>query len=221
MRFVANALAVVLTTVTAIAAASPAMRPAAQPEVQPQSIMGAWVLNDLGEDQPSEPPEGAPGRRPGGPGGGTGGPPPGGAPPGGDPGGMGGAGMTPRPGEGDIRRMRELVQQAREGSRRLTITKDGDVVSITDAEGRIEKFTVNGKKEKRLTNAGMIESKASWEGAQLVIESEPANGVKLTRRFSLIQAEGGPPQLEVRVLLKGSRLAEPLEAHRFYDAQEK
>jgi UPF0288 family protein (methanogenesis marker protein 3) len=134
---------------------------------------------------------------------------------------MSAPGMGGRPAEGDVRRAREIVQQVRQGSRRLTITQEGEIVTITDAEGRIEKFTVTGKKEKRLTNAGMIESKASWEGAELVVESEPADGLRLTRRYAVIQAEGGPPQLEVRAVLKGSRLREPLEAHRFYDAQEK
>ncbi len=103
--------------------------------------------------------------------------------------GMGG-GMRPM-GEGampdreEMERRRALVRELLEPSPRLTITTDGDLVAFTDADGRVRKYTANGKKEKHQFDNGTVETKTKWDADHLVVETSLRGGMKVTETYAL------------------------------------
>jgi hypothetical protein len=190
---------------SALALAGPAPVRAGQAAARPR-LDGAWTLNhEMGDRMGGGAPGGEGGRREGA--GGGGGHHRGGFGMGG--GGMGG-GMRPMGGMGgntdqdrqEMERRRALMRELIAPSERLAIATDGDLVSFTDAEGHVRKYTANGKKEKHQFTNGTVQTKTKWDEDHLVIESSLDGGMKLTQTYGLTaethqlivqtKMEGGP-----------------------------
>ncbi|HEY6401135.1 MAG TPA: hypothetical protein VI479_06985 [Blastocatellia bacterium] len=78
-----------------------------------------------------------------------------------------------------------------------TIVTDGRKVSATTPKGE------------------SIETTARWQGSQLVVVTQRANGGKLTQTYSL--GEGGE-QMTVLIQIASQRLDRPIEMRFVYDA---
>jgi len=168
------------------------------------NLTGVWELNrDL-----SSAPGGMPGPDGGGPG--RGGPGrPGGGFGGGGNGGRGGMGGG-RPGGGpgsmgpspeEIERQRAVMQEVTQLPARLTITQDADKVMFTEPDGVVRTYVANGKSEKHQLTSGTIETKSSWDGAQLRMEISAGGRGKLVRTFTV---RDGPRRLEVATAFDGA-----------------
>jgi hypothetical protein len=151
-------------------------------------IEGAWTLNrDIG-DRPgtaSAPDAQGGGRRRGG----FGGPGGGGGMGGGMRGGMGGGGMGGGMSDEqrqEMQRRRNLMRELLTPPTRLVINVDGDVVSFTDADGRVRKYKTDGKKEKHQFDNGTVETRSKWDTATLVIETSLEGGMKFTQSYGLV-----------------------------------
>ena len=172
---------------------------------EPRSdLTGAWRLDRAASDQAGGPPGEAGesrGHPPGGhgghggPGGGYGG---GMRPPGGHGGGEGG--------EADREKMKERMEQVRallEPVERLTITEDGDIVTLVDGEGRVEKLVPNGQKETHLVGNTQAELKTRWEDGRLVSDMALVGGVKFRRTLWVEQASDGVRRLTIEFKPEG------------------
>lgn len=187
---------------TAVASAQPAPPSAAHPRID-----GAWTLNRQMGDQARGGQDGGSDRagyggrgRRGGfgvGGGGMGGGMRGGGMPG--MGGMGGA----MPDREEMARRRALMRELVEPSPRLTIATDGDLVSFTDADGHVRKYTANGKKEKHQFDNGTVKTKTKWDQDRLVIETSLDDGAKLTQAYALAADRR---QLVVETRMEGGRM---------------
>lgn len=163
--------------------------PATQPEPSElSSLSGEWVLNrELSSTTPPAMGDEAFGGRPGGPG-------PGGRRPPGGIGGMGrgggvgrgdgmGGGRSQRPTEDEMKRRRELMQEALEAPTRFTIIQDGQTVTFAHPNGVVRKYVANGKTEKHQLMAGTIDTKTRWDGSVLLMEIVLDERRTLTRRY--------------------------------------
>lgn len=146
------------------------LAPAAPTQPAPIRLNGVWDINkDL-----STKPIGAPGDRQGGDSGRGGGRPGGG---GSMPGGGGGRGGGMRGGGGggsrgggnaeDMRKARDMMQELGQAPARLTVISRSDAVTVTDPEGVVRKFIVDGKTSKVAMNGSTIEVKSKWDGEVL------------------------------------------------------
>jgi hypothetical protein len=184
------------------------------------ALTGAWELTSEPSGAPPDgagPPDGSHGR------GGTGGPPPGGSGMGGG-GGRGGgfggmgAGRGPggegqRPSQEDMRRARELIREMMELPRRLTITQDGAVVTLTADDGRVVRYDATGRPEKhQLTNA-TVETRTRWDQGTLVVETSVKDGPKIVRRYVV---EPEPKRLVVTTKIDGGSRQVP-ERQAYYE----
>jgi len=178
------------------------------------SLTGAWELTS----EPANPPPDAAGNPDGARGRGMGGPPPGGGQGSGGGGGRGGSfgmggpprggGDPKRPSQEDMRRARDLMREMMELPRRLTITQDGAIVTLTADDGRVVKYEATGRPEKhQLTNA-TVETKTRWDQGALVVETSVKDGPRIVRRYTVepepkrlvvtTKIEGGPRQMPER-----------------------
>jgi hypothetical protein len=171
------------------------------------NLSGVWELNrDL-----SSAPGGMPGPDGGGRGRGGPGRPGGGFGGGGGGGGRGGfGGMGGRQGAGpgsvgpspeEMEQQRAVMQEVMQLPTKLTITQDGDKVMFTEADGVVRTYLANGKSEKHQLTSGTIETKSSWEGAQLRMEVTTGGRGKLIRTFAVREA---PRRLEVTTAFDGA-----------------
>ncbi|MCC6990524.1 MAG: hypothetical protein IT181_16070 [Acidobacteria bacterium] len=167
-------------------------------------LSGAWELNrDL-----SSPPGGLPGGGDGGgrgdggrrgPGGGGRGPGGGGVGGGGFGGGRGGPrgpGGRPggeRPSKEDMDANRALLGEVMDLPSRVTIIQDGAKVIVTEPDGVVRTYLVNGKAEKHQLTNGTIETKSSWDGPSLVMQITIGRA-KIERTFTV---RDDPRRLEV------------------------
>ena len=169
------------------------------------TLSGVWELNrDL-----SSAPGGMPGPDGGGRGRGGPGRPGGGFGGGGGRGGFGGIGvgrqgggpgsMGPSPEE--MERQRAVMQEVMQLPATLTITQDGDKVMFTEADGVVRTYLVNGKSEKHQLTSGTIDTKSSWDGAELRMEITAGGRGKLIRTFAVREA---PRRLEVTTAFDGA-----------------
>jgi hypothetical protein len=169
--------------------------------VAPVNLTGQWELNrDL-----SSAPGGMPGRDGGsrGPGGRGGGGRVGGGfgGMGGGRGGMGGGrGGGERPTPEDMEAQRALMQEVTQLPSRVTITQDGDKVMVAEPDGVVRSYLVNGKTEKHQLTHGTIETKSSWDNAQLKMEITVGRA-KLVRTFGV---RDNPRRLEVATSFEGA-----------------
>ena len=165
-------------------AAGGAVGAAQAPAMERPKIEGAWTLNrDIGDrpgrsaGMPDD--QGGGGHRRGGFGGGYGG----------GMGGMhggGGGGQMSDEQRAEMQRRRNLARELLTPPTRLNITIDGDIVSFTDADGRVKKYKTDGKKEKHQFDNGTVETKSKWEEGALTIETSMDGGMKFTQSYSLV-----------------------------------
>jgi hypothetical protein len=193
--------------------------PPAQEGSQKVVFAGAWQLNhELSTDtrQPAESAgegsEGSAGGRPGGPGAGMGGRRGGGmgAPPGEERGGSGN--------NRDMQKMRELSHLVLEPSEQLLVTGNAARVTLTYPDGRVLHYLASGTSEKQTIEGVDVETTATWDNADLVIETAMAGGMKATTTYSL---KADTRQLIVTVKMDGGRSEQRSmpTAHYVYDAQ--
>ena len=171
-------------------AAGGAVGAAQAPATERPKIEGAWTLNhDIGDrpgrsaGMPDD--QGGGGHRHGGSGGGGGGGY-GGGMGGMRGGGMGGGGQMSDEQRAEMQRRRNLARELLTPPTRLNITVDGDIVSFTDADGRVKKYKTDGKKEKHQFDNGTVETKSKWEEGALTIETSMDGGMKFTQSYSLV-----------------------------------
>ncbi len=200
---VVTALVCALATLTAAQRESPAAQ---------TNMAGAWELNrEASSPTPAgigpDPGAGGHGGHPGGGRGGFGGPGMGGM---GGHGGPGGAGTQPD--KQEMQRMRDLTHEVLVAPTRLVISQDGDVVSFTDDEGRVRRYTANGKEERHQLTSGTVETKTRWEDGALVMELEIPHGMKLSRHFAVAVA-GDAKQLVVSTEIAGGDRGSPGGKH--------
>src|SRR5215208_3301911 len=154
-----------VSAVALLCAASALNAAQTQPSAAQTILSGAWELNrqassptpaGLGPDAEARPRRGGPGG--GGPGGGGG------------RGGFGGPGMggRRRAGSGgfggssdqldkeEMQRIRDVIQETLAAPPRLVIDQDGSVVTFTDDEGHVRRFTSNGKPAKHQLTSGTV-----------------------------------------------------------------
>jgi hypothetical protein len=179
---------------------------------------GPWTLNrDLsgtpsgssGDEAPSDRPQG------GGGGGGFGG---------GRRGRFGGGGFGGRrggnaegaPDQEAVRRMREVMQEIANPTPHLVVTVGDRSITFVDAEGRSQRFTADGKKEKHQVQAGTIETKTKWEGADLRQDIDPGGSRKIVRTFSVSPENH---QLVVTSTVEGGQRSRPPRRVVYYDAE--
>ncbi len=98
-------------------------------------------------------------------------------------GGMGGGGGQVD--EQEMQRRRLLAREVLQPPTRLNISVDGDIVSFTDADGRVRKYKTDGKKEKHQFDNGTVETKTKWEPTDLVIETALDNGMKVSQTYAI------------------------------------
>jgi hypothetical protein len=177
-----SALALTLAAGGAVAAAQ-------APATERPKIEGAWTLNrDIGDrpgrsaGMPDD--QGGGGHRRGGYGGGGGGGY-GGGMGGMRGGGMGGGGQMSDEQRAEMQRRRNLARELLTPPTRLNITVDGDIVTFTDADGRVKKYKTDGKKEKHQFDNGTVDTKSKWEKEQLTIETSTSGGMKLVETYSV------------------------------------
>lgn len=77
-------------------------------------------------------------------------------------------------------------------------------------------FTDGRKVSVTAPNGESVEITARWQGSQLVVETQRANGGKLTQTYSLDQ-DGG--QMVVLMQIADQRLGRPIELRFVYDAE--
>jgi hypothetical protein len=185
-------------------------------------IVGAWKLNkDLTDKPAAENVRGGEsGSGSGGAGGGMGGR--GGVGGGGRRGGMGGGmrgGGNERGRGGDpeqMKQMRALLGDVIKPADGWTIVQDGPLVLFTNADGRTQKYTSDGKEEEHLSGDGVIKSKTRWNGEQLIIESKYKDGPKVTRTYTV---SSDLRQLMIHIKVEGGRLPREVTTNQVYDRQ--
>jgi hypothetical protein len=172
----------------------------------PPSLSGKWVLNkELSEDARTKLREAGAGRRPGGYEGAHGGMSgPGGGRMGGGFGGrgMGGPGGDPPDGRG----MKDVLDPPET----LTITQSADEIALDDGQA-VHHVRPDGRKTKV---DGDVEQQARWSGAELVVESKPPKGPKITSAYLLVPEKR---QLHVTSRFEG-RSGDAVTVRRVYDA---
>ena len=185
-------------------AAGGAVGAAQAPATERPKIEGAWTLNhDIGDrpgrsaGMPDD--QGGGGHRHGGYGGGGGGY--GGGMGGMRGGGMGGGGQMSDEQRAEMLRRRNLARELLTPPTRLNISVDGEIVSFTDADGRVKKYKVDGKKEKHQFDNGTVETKSKWDNSGLVIETDLQSGMKLTQTYTI--AAGEKRQLVLATKMEG------------------
>ena len=75
----------------------------------------------------------------------------------------------------DMRKAADLMRELGQSPARLTITSKPDALSITDTEGVIRKFVVDGKTDKVAMNGATVEVKSKWDGDVLKQEFKVGN----------------------------------------------
>jgi hypothetical protein len=98
-------------------------------------------------------------------------------------GGSGGSGDQPD--KEEMERIRDLIHETLAAPTRLAIEEDGAIVTFTDDEGHVRRFTSNGKPEKHQLSSGTVDTKTRWEADGLVIEIEIPHAMKLSRHYAL------------------------------------
>ena len=98
-------------------------------------------------------------------------------------GGSGGSGDQPD--KEEMERIRDLIHETLAAPTRLAIEDDGAVVTFTDDEGHVRRFTSNGKPEKHQLSSGTVDTKTRWDDNALVMAIEIPHGMKLMRHYAL------------------------------------
>ena len=76
---------------------------------------------------------------------------------------------------------------------RLTIIQDGEKLILTEPDGVVRTYLVNGKVEKHQLTSGTVDTKTSWDGPSLTMQIAVGR-MKLTRTFTM---HDNPRRLEI------------------------
>jgi len=183
-----------------------------------QDLTGTWVLDPDMSDDPRQVMDGSERDGQTAPRGGFG-IPGGGGRRGGmsGPGGMGGPGLGGRRTDPDeAARVRDVLRDALAGSARMTISQEGDAITIATPDGATQRIHVDGGKRRERAAAGVeVERKARWDDGQLVmdvsVKDSPARYKETWRR------EGG--KLTISVKAEGPQGGAPIVARRVYQRE--
>ena len=107
-----------------------------------------------------------------------------------------------QPDKEEMQRMRDLAHELLTWPTRLIINQDGPLVTLTDDEGHVRRFTANSKGEKHQLTSGTVDTKTRWQDAALVMEIEIPHGMKVSRRYELLAAADAR-QLIITTEIKG------------------
>ena len=100
--------------------------------------------------------------------------------------GPGGGGFGGRATDPDAMRKRmEVMREVMESPTRLIVTVGEGTVTFVQADGRSQRFTTDGKKEKHQLQSATIETKTKWDGASLRQELDLGDDQKIIRIFSV------------------------------------
>lgn len=100
-----------------------------------------------------------------------------------------------------MQRLRETMRELMQPAMRVTIVQRDDTVSFTDDQGRVRKFTANGKGEKHQLDAATLETTSRWQGDALVIAWNTGRGAVI-RSY---RVDAARHQLSVETTFKGGR----------------
>jgi hypothetical protein len=135
--------------------------------------------------------------------------------------GGGGYGGHAPAGEGaDRDQMRDRMERVRalfEPVERLTITEDGDAVTMVDGEGRSERLVPNGKKEQHLVGNTQAELKTAWQDGRLVSDIALGGGLHFKRTIALDTAAEGVRRLTIELKTEGGMGGDRPPVRRIYD----
>jgi hypothetical protein len=107
------------------------------------------------------------------------------------------------------------IQMARETVVRLAIAMDDSSVTITSDLGQSLRLHTDGRKlDQEMGQGWKTETRACWNGRQLLVEREVDRGGKLTERYFRPSVTD---QLYVVTQIENGRLANPVTFRRVYD----
>ena len=197
---------VVCSVLIALSSVPSAQTPAADPIAK---LVGHWRLDRAGSSLPAPPDQerqGTPGQRPDGSR--TGGRPPGGM--GGGRGGFPGmGGGSGQPSEDDLHRLEVLRRRLSEAPEKMTISRDGLLITFDDSSGHTFTLKADGRKQDRTTGDGEFKSRARFEGQTLIVEDDFGDGAKaITSYTSMLY--GDERLLEITVKVEGLPSGPPL-----------
>jgi hypothetical protein len=146
---------------------------------------GGWTLNKELSTTPAGPVQGdsergGRGHRSGGPDDG-GGFPSGGGGFGGRGGGFGARGMDPDA----MRKHMEVMREVMESPAHVIVTVGDGAITFVQADGRSQRFTTDGKKEKHQLQSATIETKTKWDGVSRRQELDLGDDQKIVRTFTV------------------------------------
>jgi len=131
----------------------------------------------------------------------------------------GGAGFSiqsVRESEEDVKKIKELIADAKTPSNVLTIAQTDTAVIITDAQDRTRAFHPTGKEETEQLAAGPIGATSRWSGPQLSVQFT----VRSDRVFRYLYSRLPSGQLLVETRLEDGRSREKTEViRRVYDSE--
>jgi len=131
---------------------------------------------------------------------------------------MGGGGMNGRNANPEeANRLRALLMDIMRPADGWTIVQDGTAVLFTNADGRVEKYTADGKEQERVTGDGNIKSRTKWNGEQLIVESKYKGGPTVLRTFTV---SSDLKQLMIHIKVTGGGAAgREVSTNQVYDRQ--
>lgn len=89
---------------------------------------------------------------------------------------------------------RALLAEVMELPARFTLIQDGEKLIVTEPDGVVRTYLVNGKAEKHQLTNGTIETKTSWDGPSLVMRIAAGERMTVERAFTIRE---NPRRLEV------------------------
>lgn len=84
-----------------------------------------------------------------------------------------------------LNRLNELTTSVRYPAPTLTITQSEGSVTLADGQQQVT-LTTDGKRQKVGVGDAQLDTSASWQGPQLVIEQDLGSGRAMTRTFSIV-----------------------------------
>ena len=147
---------------------------------------GGWTLNKELSTTPAgavqgDSERGGRGRRSGGPDDGGGFPPGSGGFGGPGGGGFGGRSMDPD----TMRKRMEVMREVMESPAHMIVTVGDGAITFVQADGRSQRFSTDGKKEKHQLQSATIETKTKWDGVSLRQELDLGDDQKIVRTFTV------------------------------------
>ncbi len=118
-------------------------------------------------------------------------------------------------GAGEAADIQERIHRAIETPATLTITQTSRTITFADGRGRSQTLTTDNKRQRLSVDDRTIDVLTRWDDGRLVREMSLGRGMKMTETYSLGSAGR---QLQVAMKIRGSRLPQPVNVRRVYDA---